>query len=67
MNPISNLFLAGQCIRLDVSSLNFPRFDVNPNTGEPVGKHTHTITASNTIYFDVNNPSHIELPLIVVK
>ena len=65
MNPISNLFLAGHRIRLDVSSSNFPRFDVNPNTGEPVGKHTHTITACNTIYFNVNNPSHIELPLIV--
>ena len=30
----SVLFRAGHCIRLDVSSSNFPRFDVNPNTGE---------------------------------
>jgi len=31
--PTSNLFMPGHRIRLDVSSSNFPRFDVNPNTG----------------------------------
>jgi len=36
--PTSNLFQAGHRIRLDVSSSNFPHFDVNPNTGEPEGK-----------------------------
>ena len=35
--PISNLFVKGHRIRLDISSSNFPRFDVNPNTGEPLG------------------------------
>ena len=29
----------GHRIRLDVSSSNFPRFDVNPNTGEPLGRN----------------------------
>ena len=33
--PTSNLFKAGHCIRVDISSSNFPRFDVNANTGEP--------------------------------
>ena len=27
----------GHRIRIDVSSSNFPRFDLNPNTGEPLG------------------------------
>ena len=31
--PTANVFRAGHRIRLDVSSSNFPRFDVNPNTG----------------------------------
>ena len=35
--PTANLFLPGHRIRLDVSSSNFPKFDVNPNTGEPEG------------------------------
>ena len=29
----ANVFRAGHCIRLDVSSSNFPRFDRNTNTG----------------------------------
>ena len=34
--PTSNVFKRGHRIRIDVSSSNFPRFDVNPNTGEPL-------------------------------
>jgi putative CocE/NonD family hydrolase len=45
--PTSNLFVRGHRIRLDISSSNFPRFDVNPNTGEPVGRHTHSVVARN--------------------
>jgi putative CocE/NonD family hydrolase len=48
--PTSNVFAAGHRIRLDISSSNFPRFDVNPNTGEPIGRHTHTVVARNTVY-----------------
>ena len=50
--PISNVFGVGHRIRVDVASSNFPRFDVNPNTGEPIGRHTHTIRATNTVYVD---------------
>lgn len=62
--PISNLFKAGHRIRVDISSSNFPRFDVNPNTGEPVGRHTHTIVAQNTVHLNRKHPSHIVLPII---
>jgi putative CocE/NonD family hydrolase len=48
--PTSNLFAAGHRIRLDVSSSNFPRLERNPNTGEPVGRHTHTVVAENTVH-----------------
>ena len=50
--PTSNLFAAGHRIRLDISSSNFPRFDLNPNTGEAMGRHTHSVAAQNTVYFD---------------
>lgn len=36
--PTANLFKAGHRVRLDIAGSNFPRFDVNPQTGEPVGK-----------------------------
>ena len=63
--PTSNLFKAGHRIRLDVSSSNFPRFDVNPNTGEPVGRHTREVKAVNTLHLDAQRPSSITLPVIV--
>ena len=62
--PTSNLFKAGHRIRIDISSSNFPRFDVNPNTGEPMGRHTHTQTAKNSVFVDQQRPSHIVLPVI---
>ncbi|HEY3081412.1 MAG TPA: CocE/NonD family hydrolase [Chloroflexota bacterium] len=62
--PTSNLFQAGHRIRLDVSSSNFPRFDVNPNTGEPLGRHTRLVSARNTVYLDNAHPSRVVLPII---
>ena len=53
--PTSNLFVAGHRIRLDVSSSNFPHFDVNPNTGEPEGRWRHTRVATNTIFMDASS------------
>ena len=35
--PTANVFKKGHRIRVDVSSSNYPRFDVNSNTGEPLG------------------------------
>jgi uncharacterized protein len=62
--PTSNLFARGHRIRLDVSSSNFPRFDVNPNTGEPVGRHTYAQLAHNAVYLDRDHPSQVVLPII---
>jgi uncharacterized protein len=62
--PTSNLFGAGHCIRLDISSSNFPRFDVNPNTGGPLGRERRMELAHQAIYHDAEHPSHIILPLI---
>ena len=62
--PTSNVFKKGHRIRVDISSSNFPRFDVNPNTGEPLNEHRRTVTAINTIYHEREHPSHIILPVI---
>jgi uncharacterized protein len=48
--PTSNLFARGHRIRLDVSSSNFPRLDLNPNTGEPIGRHTHQLVAEQAVH-----------------
>ena len=62
--PTSNLFAAGHRIRLDISSSNFPRFDVNPNTGEPVGRHTHMRRGPQHRLPGPRHPSHVTLPII---
>jgi putative CocE/NonD family hydrolase len=62
--PTSNLFKAGHRIRLDVSSSNFPHFDVNPNTGAPEGTGLTRRVAKNTLFMDAGRPSHVLLPVI---
>jgi putative CocE/NonD family hydrolase len=62
--PAGNLFKKGHRIRVDISSSNFPRFDVNPNTGEPILKHRRYVVAENTIYHQTGHGSHIILPVI---
>ena len=62
--PTSNLFKAGHRIRLDVSSSNFPHFDVNPNTGAPEGAGLARRVAKNTVFVDAGRPSHVLLPVI---
>ena len=65
--PTSNVFKKGHRIRVDISSSNFPRFDVNPNTGEPLNQHRRTVVATNTLYHDATRPSHLVLPVIPKK
>lgn len=62
--PTSNVFKRGHRIRVDISSSNFPRFDINPNTGEPLADHRRSQTAVNTVYHDQEHPSHIVLPVV---
>jgi uncharacterized protein len=62
--PTANLFARGHRIRLDVSSSNFPKFDVNPNTGAPEGTGRARAVARNTVYCDASRASHVVLPLV---
>ena len=62
--PTSNLFRAGHRIRLDVSSSNYPHFDLNFNTGEPEGRATRSRVATNTVWMDRTRPSHVVLPIV---
>lgn len=62
--PTSNVFKAGHRIRLDISSSNFPRFDVNPNTGGALGKERRFEIAHQSIYHDKEHPSQVILPVI---
>ncbi|MCC5864310.1 MAG: CocE/NonD family hydrolase [Wenzhouxiangella sp.] len=61
--PFSNLFRAGHRIRVDISSSNYPRFDLNPNSGEPEGLWTRTSVATNRVFVDAARASCIWLPV----
>jgi putative CocE/NonD family hydrolase len=55
----ANLFRAGHRLRLDISSSNFPKFDVNPNTGAPAGCGRNRQVARNTVFLDKTRPSRL--------
>ena len=64
MGHSSQLFRKGHRIRIDISSSNFPAFDRNMNTGNPIGEDARGIPAMQTIYHQSEYPSHIVLPVI---
>ena len=64
MGSTSNVFKKGHSIRVEVSSSNFPKYDRNANTGEPIGSDVQLISALQTIYHNGPYPSCIELPVI---
>lgn len=60
--PISNFFATGHRIRLDLSSSNWVRFDLNPNTGELLGLSKRMVKSKNILYHDATHKSNIEPP-----
>ncbi|WP_123447007.1 MULTISPECIES: CocE/NonD family hydrolase [unclassified Rathayibacter] len=60
----SILIRAGHRLRVQVTSSNFPRWDRNLNTGEPVNEGTTLRVAHQRILHDAAHPSRIDLPII---
>lgn len=59
------VFEKGHRVGIHISSSNFPRFEVNPNTGEAAGFNTMPPrVARNTIYHNMARPSALILPVI---
>jgi predicted acyl esterase len=60
LDSTAYLFNEGHKLRIDVSSSNYPRFEPNPNTGDPLWANLTTYVANNTVYA---NSSKITLPI----
>jgi putative CocE/NonD family hydrolase len=60
----AQLFRAGHCIRLQITSSAFPKYDRNLNTGESLATGTAMAVAEQQIYHDAEHPSQIVLPII---
>jgi putative CocE/NonD family hydrolase len=55
---------AGHRLRVQVTSSNFPRWDRNLNTGEPLTESTEMRVARQRIFHDDRRPSRLTLPVI---
>lgn len=60
----ANVFKKGHRIRLEISSSNFPRFDLNMNTGEPIGSDAGFVSALQTVHHSAEYPSCVTLPVV---
>ena len=62
------IFNKGHRIRIAISSSNYPRFDINPNTGEALAnQESNPLIANNTIHFGLDTPSQVILPIININ
>jgi uncharacterized protein len=60
----SHVFRAGHRMRVHVASSNFPRWDRNLNTGEPIDRGTTSRPARQTVGHSTAMPSRIVLPIV---
>jgi putative CocE/NonD family hydrolase len=57
-------FLPGHCVRLEISSSNFPRYDRNLNSGGELGIDPTIVVAEQTVYHDQQRASRLVLPVV---
>lgn len=63
--PTAITFEKGHRIALHISSSNAPRFEVNPNTGDPPGAaKSPPRVATNAIHMDAAHPTALVLPVV---
>jgi hypothetical protein len=55
---------AGDRLRIEVASADFPMFSRNLNTGGHSETETKFVSASQVVYHDKQHPSHVLLPVI---
>jgi hypothetical protein len=59
----SIIFNTGHRIGLQISSSNYPRFEVNPNTGYDFPDNTSRMPATNSLWSGPGHPSALILPV----
>ena len=57
------MFKIGHRIRVEIASSGVPKYDRNPNTGDPLGRTTTMQPADQKIFHDREHPSHVILPI----
>ena len=62
--PTSILVARGHRLSLEISSSNYPRFAVKPNTGGNIATETAPILAEQTVFWGEKTPSRIVLSIV---
>jgi predicted acyl esterase len=63
----SIIFNTGHRARVTITSSNFPRFDVNPGTGEAWSDSGSKLRQTNRIYCDSAHPSALIVPVVPAR
>lgn len=61
--PIANIFAKGHRIRVDISGSNFPKYDVNPQTGQNPANATERRVATAILQFGGAQGARLILPV----
>jgi len=63
----SIIFNKSHCVRVTVTSSNYPRFDVNPGTGKSWTDNGQRVRQTNHLYCDAARPSCVLLPVNLMR
>ncbi len=61
LHPTAHRFKAGHCLRVQVTSSNFPLWSRNHNTGNDPATDTQLLVARQTVLHDAQHPSRVTL------
>lgn len=66
VGTLCHVFKKAHRIRVEISSSNFPHWDRNLNTGNPLGSDllADRIVATQTVFHDAARPTHLVLPVV---
>jgi uncharacterized protein len=66
LGPVGVRVAAGNRIRVQISSSDFPQWDRNLNTGSALGSEglSAAIVATQVVFHNAEHPSHIVLPIV---
>jgi putative CocE/NonD family hydrolase len=63
LGPVAQRFKQGERMRLRIAGSSFPRFDLNPQTGERSWEADHRVAADQTVLHDPEHSSVLHLPV----
>jgi uncharacterized protein len=64
LGPVAQTVKMGERLRLRMAGSNFPRHDLNPQTGEKAWRAEVRVAADQRVFHDLVHPSRLRLPIV---